>query len=168
MGHSTRSAEEFAELLQAHVIRTLVDVRAFPASKRFPQFNRGELAEQMKGIGVEYRHLPALGGRRTPIHDSKNSAWKNASFRAYADHMETREFEAGIREVQLMVEVSTTAIMCAEALWWKCHRGLIADYLKSKNYEVIHILSLDKTELHPYTSAARIINGSVSYKGLLG
>jgi uncharacterized protein (DUF488 family) len=167
IGHSTRSAAEFEELLLAHHIKTLVDVRTYPISRRLPHFNQKEFSEHLASIGVEYRHLPSLGGMRKPLPNSKNSAWKNASFRGYADHMETETFINGIRELLKTAQNSTTAFMCAESLWWKCHRSLIADYLKSKGHEVIHILKVDKTEIHPYTSTARIVDGELSYEGLL-
>lgn len=167
IGHSTRTADEFEELLTAHRIDTLVDVRSFPSSRRFPQFNQKQLSEQLTKAGIVYHHLLSLGGRRSPSAHSRNTAWKNASFRAYADHMESQAFNAGVTELLEFAAGSATAIMCAESLWWKCHRSLIADYLKARGHEVVHILSPDKTELHPYTSAARIVNGELSYEGLL-
>lgn len=167
IGHSTRTAKEFEDLIVANQITTLVDVRSFPSSRRFPQFNQKQLSEQLGRLGIAYHHIRELGGRRSPSPVSKNIAWKNASFRAYADHMETPEFKAGITELLKLAAASATTIMCAESLWWKCHRSLIADYLKAHGHEVIHILSADKNELHPYTSAARIVEGELSYEGLL-
>ena len=102
-----------------------------------------------------------------PSRDSKNTAWQNASFRAYADHLDSEEFKKGIDELLELAQARHTAVMCAEALWWRCHRGLIADFLKANDVEVIHILSAEKTEIHPYTSAARIVEGRLSYEGLL-
>ena len=167
IGHSTRTADEFEDLLTAYHIKTLVDVRSFPSSRRFPQFNQKQLGAQLAKAGITYHHLPSLGGRRTPSPHSKNTAWQNASFRAYADHMESAAFKAGVGELLELAAGSATTIMCAESLWWRCHRSLIADYLKSHGHEVVHILSRTKTELHPYTSAARIVNGELSYEGLL-
>lgn len=167
VGHSTRSSVQLEELLLAHRIKVIVDVRAFPASRRSPHFNQKELSQSLARAGVAYHHLPALGGRRAPSPNSKNTAWNNPSFRAYADHMETEEFESGIHQLVSFAGTTETAIMCAESLWWKCHRSLIADYLKAKGYEVIHILGIEKTEIHPYTAAARILNGNLSYQGLL-
>jgi uncharacterized protein (DUF488 family) len=167
LGHSTRSAEEFGRLLQIHQIRTLVDVRSFPGSRRYPQFNKSSLQEFLPTINVEYVHAPRLGGRRKPNAKSHNSAWKNASFRAYADYMETAEFEEGIRDLIAIARKDSTAIMCAESLWWRCHRSLIADYLKAAGVSVVHILDEKKTEMHPFTSAARIVDGELSYRGLL-
>ncbi len=167
IGHSTRSADEFNEILRAHEIKALVDVRSFPGSRRYPHFNKPELAGSLKAIGVLYTHSPKLGGRRRPNPNSKNTAWKNASFRAYADHLESDEFKQGVQELLEVASIGRTAIMCAEALWWRCHRSLISDYLKSMGFAVIHILDGKKTEVHPYTPAARIVEGRLSYSGLL-
>ena len=166
IGHSTRSAEEFIQILTAHEIEALVDVRSFPGSRRYPHFNKTELAVTLSEAGIEYAHVPELGGRRRPNPQSKNTAWKNDSFRAYADHMETKEFEKGIEALMSMSEAKRTAIMCSEALWWRCHRSLISDFLKAREVAVIHLLDVKKTQAHPYTSAARIIDGRLSYEGL--
>ncbi len=167
IGHSIRSADEFNEILLAHTIGALVDVRSFPGSRRYPHFNKPELLRNLEAVGILYAHNPQLGGRRRPSSDSKNTAWKNASFRAYADHMESEEFKQGIHDLREIARAKPTAIMCAEALWWRCHRSLIADFLKAKGVAVIHILGDKKTEAHPYTSAARIVEGHLSYEGLL-
>ena len=167
IGHSTRSAEEFNEILRAHQIGAIVDVRSFPGSRRYPHFNKAELAKNLEAVAVVYSHNGQLGGRRRPSANSNNTAWKNASFRAYADHMEGEEFKQGIEELLEVVSTTRTAIMCAEALWWRCHRSLIADYLKANGLAVIHIINGKKTEEHPYTAAARIVDGQLSYAGLL-
>src|SRR3989442_2651836 len=167
VGHSTRSAEEFKEILFAHQIEVLVDVRSFPGSRRYPHFNKPELSRWLESDGITYVHLPALGGRRRPSPESKNTAWKNSSFRAYADHMESEDFRAGVEALLELAHNNRTAIMCAEAVWSRCHRSLIADFLKAKGVEVIHILDARKTEIHPYTSSARIVEGRLSYEGLL-
>src|SRR6185369_5326096 len=167
VGHSTRSAEEFGKILLAHEIKVLVDVRSFPGSRRLPQFNKAELAESLREVGIEYRHEPRLGGRRKPQADSHNTAWKNASFRAYADHMESETFRHGVEELLEVAANERTAVMCAEAVWWRCHRSLIADYLKAEGHTVIHIIDQKKTEEHPFTSAARLIDGRLSYRGLI-
>jgi uncharacterized protein (DUF488 family) len=167
VGHSTRSADEFKGILLAHQIQVLVDVRSFPGSRRYPHFNKAELSQQFASMGLVYLHLPALGGRRRALPHSKNTAWQNSSFRAYADHMESEEFKTGIETLLELAKTRRTVIMCAEALWWRCHRSLIADFLKAEGVEVIHILSAQKTEKHPYTSAARIVEGRLSYEGLL-
>jgi uncharacterized protein (DUF488 family) len=164
IGHSTRSIETFISLLEQNGIKLLGDVRSLPGSKLYPQFNKEALAESLSARAIRYEHFPELGGRRKPKPDSRNTAWRNASFRGYADYMETEEFRKGIeRLVDLANEVGETAIMCAEAVWWRCHRSLISDYLKARGMEVMHILDANKTELHPFTSAARIINGALSY-----
>ncbi|MEP6919577.1 MAG: DUF488 domain-containing protein [bacterium] len=168
VGHSTHSAEEFNKILKAHEIANLVDVRTFPGSRRYPQFNKPELADALKLVGIKYFHLPAIGGRRRAVPNSKNTAWRNASFQAYADHMETEEFKDGIRQLSTLAVEGRTAIMCAEALWWRCHRGLIADYLKFRGWLVLHIMNETHEESHPYTSAAKIVNGELSYAGEVG
>ena len=168
VGHSTRSAEEFGQILLAHGIEVLVDVRTYPGSRRYPQFNRDTLRESLSEVGIDYRHEPRLGGRRTPRPDSHNTAWRNAQFRGYADHMETDEFKNGVRELLELASHARVAVMCAEAVWWRCHRSLISDYLKAAGQEVIHILDEKKAEEHPFTSAARIVDGELSYRGLLG
>jgi uncharacterized protein (DUF488 family) len=167
VGHSTRSGEEFGQILEAHGIEVLVDVRMFPGSRRYPQFNREALSESLSRLGIQYKHEPRLGGRRTPRADSHNTAWKNAQFRAYADHMETEEFRDAVKELLQVATERRVAVMCAEALWWRCHRSLISDYLKAAGHTVIHLLDEKKTEEHPFTSAARIIDGELSYRGLL-
>ena len=167
VGHSTRSAEEFGEILKAHRIQVLVDVRMFPGSRRYPQFNKEALSESLTRLGIEYKHEPRLGGRRAPRADSQNTAWKNAQFRGYADHMESEEFRNAVKELLQLASGARTAVMCAEAVWWRCHRSLISDYLKAAGHTVIHILDQNKTEEHPFTSAARIVDGELSYRGLL-
>jgi len=167
IGHSTRSAQEFNEILKAHSIETVVDVRAFPSSRRHPHFNKQELSASLSAEGIDYRHFPDLGGRRRGSPDSKNIVWTNPSFRAYADYMETAQFKRAVNGLLEVAEVRRTAVMCAEAVWWRCHRSLIADYLKAAGVSVIHIVSTTKTENHPFTSAATVVNGKLSYVGLL-
>ena len=167
IGHSTRRIDEFISLLKENEIKLLADVRAWPGSKRYPQFNKDALAESLNAHGIRYEHFPELGGKRKSKPDSRNTAWRNASFRGYADYMETEQFQKGIERTRLDVssrKPQPTAIMCAEAVWWRCHRSLIADYLKARGVEVLHILGANKVEPHPYTSAARIVNGELSYE----
>lgn len=166
VGHSTRSLDEFISLLTAHDITALVDVRSFPGSRRYPHFSKSALSQSLPSQGILYEHNPLLGGRRRPSASSKNTAWKNTSFRAYADHMESEEFRKGVETLLELASSKRVAIMCAEALWWRCHRSLIADFLKANGVKVIHILDNKKTEEHPYTSAARIVEGKLSYEGL--
>src|SRR5215510_14054915 len=164
LGHSTRTIDEFISLLEENGIKLLADVRAWPGSKRYPQFNKDALAESLTAHGIRYEHFLELGGKRKSKPDSRNTAWRNASFRGYADYMETEQFQKGIeRLLNLAAEAGPIAVMCAEAVWWRCHRSLIADYLKSRGVEVLHVLGANKAEPHPYTSAARIVNGELSY-----
>jgi len=164
IGHSTRAIDEFISLLEENQIKLLADVRAWPGSKRYPQFNKDALAESLNAHGIGYQHFPELGGKRKSKPDSRNTAWRNASFRGYADYMETEQFQKGIeRLLDVAVKAGAIAIMCAEAVWWRCHRSLIADYLKARGVEVLHVLGANKVELHPYTSAARIVNGELTY-----
>ena len=166
IGHSTRTIEEFIGALQTNEIKLVADVRLLPGSKRYPRFNKEELAKSLKEHGIGYEHFPQLGGRRKTRKDSPNTAWRNQSFRGYADHMETAEFASGIARLQEMTDNhGATAIMCAEAVWWRCHRSLIADYLKAHGVEVIHIIDGNKADPHPFTSAARIVNGQLDYSG---
>jgi uncharacterized protein (DUF488 family) len=165
IGHSTRDIDAFISLLEENGIKLLTDVRTLPGSRRYPQFNKEALAESLKARGIRYEHFPELGGRRKAKPDSRNIAWRNASFRGYADYMETEQFHEGIeRLVRLAHEAGPVAIMCAEAVWWRCHRSLISDYLKSHGIEVMHILDANKIEPHPFTSAARIVDGKLSYQ----
>jgi uncharacterized protein (DUF488 family) len=165
IGHSTRGIDEFISLLEENQINLLVDVRAFPGSKRYPQFNKEALAESLNECGIRYEHFPELGGKRKSKPGSRNTAWRNASFRGYADYMETEQFQKGIaRLLEFAADAGATAIMCAEAVWWRCHRSLIADYLKVRGVEVLHILGANKVEPHPYTSASRIVNGELTYR----
>ena len=164
IGHSTRKIDHFTSLVEENGIKLVVDVRSLPGSKRYPQFNKETLADSLGQHGIRYEHFADLGGRRKAKDASRNTAWRNASFRGYADYMETGEFQKGIqRLVDLTSEVGPTAIMCAEAVWWRCHRALISDYLKARGIEVIHIVDSNKTEPHPFTSAARIVDGALSY-----
>ena len=179
IGHSTRKIDIFISLLEENGIKLLADVRQFPGSKRYPQFNKDTLADWLGKAEIRYQHFPELGGRRKPRPDSRNTGWRNASFRGYADYMETEEFRKAIARLVdlatgrvrpsggLVNEVGPTAIMCAEALWWRCHRALISDFLKVRGFEVIHIVDHSKTEPHPFTSAARVVNGKLSYESLL-
>jgi uncharacterized protein (DUF488 family) len=163
IGHSNRTLEQFLELLHSQRIQLLADVRRFPGSRRLPHFNQENLSQSLADAGIEYVHFPELGGRRKAQVNSPNTAWRNEAFRAYADFMMTEEFRAGIERLMGLARQKRTAIMCAEALWWQCHRSLISDYLKVAGHEVIHIMSGKKAEAHPFTSAARIVDGKLSY-----
>jgi uncharacterized protein (DUF488 family) len=161
IGHSTRRIDIFISLLQENGIKFVADVRMFPGSKRYPQFSKETLAAALSENGIRYQHFPELGGRRKPKPDSPNTAWRNESFRGYADYMDTESFRAGI--ARLLDGPEPTATMCAEAVWWRCHRALISDFLKASGIAVIHIIDVGNTEPHPYTSAARIVNGELTY-----
>ncbi len=167
IGHSTRSIEDFLALLKNAGIQVLADVRSFPGSRRYPHFSKENLASVLAAAGIEYVHLPELGGRRRPLRDSLNMTWRNESFRGYADYMETDAFREGIERLMELARERRTAIMCSEAVWWRCHRSLIADYLKAANVTVTHILTVSKSAEHPFTSAAQIVNGKLSYHGVL-
>lgn len=163
IGHSTHSAEVFLKMLEKQEIENLVDIRRFPGSRNFPHFNQESLKKILKSNGIQYTHMEELAGRRKIQNNSKNHRWKNASFRAYADYMETQEFQSGIQKLEEIALKNPTAYMCSEAVWWRCHRSLVSDYLKASGWNVIHIMAVDKTEKHPYTSPARIQNGKVLY-----
>lgn len=165
VGHSTRPFGAFVDALRAHGIGVLVDVRRFPASRRHPQYNGTALKPALVPHGIEYHGLPELGGRRNPRADSRNTAWRNRAFRGYADYMETVEFRQGIERLLLLAGRSPTAMMCAEALWWQCHRALIADCLTAGGTTVIHIQDAGRAEPHRYSSAAHVVDGALSYAG---
>jgi len=168
IGHSTRAIDDFISLLKENKIAAVADVRMFPGSRRYPHFGREALAKSLADAGIRYQHFPELGGRRKASPNSKNTAWRNESFRGYADYMETEDFRKGIeRLAEVGKQAGPVAIMCAEAVWWRCHRSLISDYLKARGVEVLHILDHNKVEPHPFTSAAKIVNGELSYSELL-
>ncbi len=167
IGHSTQPLEAFVNALRSFEIQILADVRSFPGSRRYPHFNQAQLRTSLAEVGIEYRHFPELGGRRLAQPDSLNMAWRNETFRGYADYMETEQFRAGIMRLLDVATADRTAMMCAEAVWWRCHRGLISDYLKANGVEVMHITGAGKSEAHPFTSAARIVDGKLSYRGIL-
>lgn len=166
IGHSTHSFEEFLQMLNSFSIQGLADVRSYPGSRKFPQFNKESLAVTLPENGIEYIHILKLGGRRKVSPTSKNIAWRHPAFRGYADYMETSAFSEGIQELISIADKKRTAYMCSEAVWWRCHRSMISDCLKSKGWKVVHILSPQKTSEHPYTSAASIIDGELHYDKL--
>ncbi|KAA9041308.1 DUF488 domain-containing protein [Ginsengibacter hankyongi] len=163
IGHSTRTLEKFLALLEAFSIKMLVDVRSYPGSKRYPHFNKEHLAKKLSLNNILYTHLASLGGRRKSLAHSKNSVWKNDAFRGYADYMETAEFKNGILELEDIAGKYNTAFMCSEAVWWRCHRSMIADYVKAEGWKVLHIINNKKAEEHPYTAPAKIIEGKLFY-----
>lgn len=163
IGHSNRDLDEFLALLKANQIEVLIDVRKLPGSKKYPHFNQDALSHALGSADILYVYLQELGGRRKPNTDSINTIWKNKSFQAYADYMDTAEFLKGIDILLEYANKKKTAIMCSEAVWWRCHRALIADYLKSTGQDVYHIMSATSNTLHPFTSAARIRDGKLVY-----
>lgn len=164
IGHSTRSFEEFLAILHSFGIELILDVRSYPGSRRFPQFNKEALKISLPQSNIKYVHLKNLGGRRKANPDSKNTAWRHAAFRGYADYMETSAFEDGIKELVKSASKQRTAYMCSEAVWWRCHRSLISDYLKLQGWKVMHIMGIGKAEEHSYTVPARIVNGQLNYQ----
>jgi uncharacterized protein (DUF488 family) len=167
IGHSTRTLDEFVELLNSFRIGCVADIRSYPGSRRVPQFNKEALETSLPGYGIRYIHLKELGGRRKVRPGSINTGWRLASFRGYADYMESGEFEKAVRALELMAHEERIALMCAEALWWRCHRSLVADCLKFRGWTVMHITGIGKEQEHPYTSPARIVKGKLTYSSLL-
>ena len=163
VGHSSRSLDELLEILRSAGIEVVADVRRFPGSRKFPRFGSDALAASLREAGIGYEHFPELGGRRRSSPDSPNTAWRNESFRAYADYMATSGFAKGIDRLLELAQRQRVAVMCSEAVWWRCHRGLIADHLKVRGHEVVHLLSPDRHDEHPYTSAARVVDGRLDY-----
>jgi uncharacterized protein (DUF488 family) len=163
IGHSTHTIDHFLDILAAHEIAQVVDVRTIPKSRRHPQFNGDELWKALRRRRIGYVHLPALGGLRHPRKDSINTAWRNASFRGYADYMQTVEFELGLEELIEFSKRRRTAIMCAEALPWRCHRSLIADALAARGIAAEHIMSKGSRHPHALAPFARTENGKVTY-----
>lgn len=163
IGHSTRTIEDFTDLLRAHQIELVADVRRFPGSRRHPHFGRERLSASLAKAGVEYVHFADLGGRRDPRPDSTNTAWRHPAFRGYADYMETEAFRTAVERLLGVARGKRTAILCAEVQWRSCHRGLLSDYLKAAGVDVRHIVSAATPAPHPYTAAARIVDGRLSY-----
>jgi uncharacterized protein (DUF488 family) len=163
IGHSNRPLHEFLQLLAHYGLQTVADVRRFPGSRRQPQYAQAALSAALAECCIAYCWIPALGGRRRPLPDSPNIVWRNASFRGYADHLTSTEFSGGLEQLLEFSSQRRTALMCAEAVWWRCHRALIADVLGVRGNEVIHILDSKHATVHPYTSPARIVQGRLSY-----
>jgi uncharacterized protein (DUF488 family) len=170
IGHSTRELDQFLAVLRAHEISALADVRRFPGSKRYPHFGSEALAERMPAEGIRYLWLPALGGRRAPQRDSRNTGWRNAAFRAYADYIGTDEFKKGLHALTDAATGARLAFMCAEAVWWRCHRRIIADVLTASGWEVRHVLDESPPALHQLAPPGHLVEGRLSYEpiGSLG
>ncbi len=163
VGHSTHPIEEFIDILRAHGIRQLVDVRTIPRSRRNPQFNRENIKASLQTAGIEYCHLPGLGGLRHARKDSINIGWRNASFRGYADYMQTPEFSANLGRLMELASAAPTAIMCAEAVPWRCHRSLVADALMVQGVEVLEVISATRSQPHSMTPFAKVDGQTVTY-----
>ncbi|MES2703545.1 MAG: DUF488 domain-containing protein [Bacteroidota bacterium] len=163
IGHSTHSIESFIGMLQSFSIQVLADIRTMPGSNRYPHFNQDQLAHSLADAGITYIHFPDLGGRRKPRPDSHNTAWRSKSFMGYADYMKTPEFIAAIQRLADIATEKPLAYMCSEAVWWRCHRALVSDYLKAASWKVVHITGVAKSTEHPYTSPAREAQGKLFY-----
>ena len=163
IGHSTHTLEEFVPMLHSFNIEKVVDIRSFPCSRNFPQFNKEALEISLPENNINYIHLRKLGGRRKVNPESKNTSWRHAAFRGYADYMETDSFTEGIKELNEIIQQQRTAYMCSEAVWWRCHRSMVSDYLKANGWEVQHIMQIGKSSEHPYTQPAHIVNGELTY-----
>jgi uncharacterized protein (DUF488 family) len=163
IGHSTHALDAFVALLAGHGVRGVADVRCFPGSRRHPQFNREALAGALAPHGIAYAHLEALGGRRSVAPGSPNGGWENAAFQGYADHMTSRAFAAGLAELEALAAAAPTAVMCAEALWWQCHRRLVADALLARGWAVDHIAPDGAVATHELTPFATVAEGRVTY-----
>lgn len=167
IGHSNRPLDDFLALLQAHSIEILADIRTVPKSRHNPQFNREALAVSLPAAGITYRHMPGLGGLRHPRKDSINLAWRNDSFRGYADYMQTAPFAEALAELITAASSHRAAIMCAEAVPWRCHRSLVADALTARGVEVRHIMSATAANPHKLTPFAQVDGTNVTYPGIL-
>jgi uncharacterized protein (DUF488 family) len=167
IGHSSLAWDDFVDVLGAHRLEAIADVRRFPGSRRHPQFARESLERALPLAGVGYAWLPQLGGRRRPRPDSPNTAWRNDSFRGYADHLSSAEFAEGWHGLMALASTRRTAVMCAEALWWQCHRALVSDVLRLHGIDVRHVRGAVE-DPHPWTGAATVVDGHLSYAGAQG
>jgi len=165
VGHSTRSVDELTAILRAYRIEAVADVRRFPASRRLPQFHADALAQSLGSSDIGYTWIGALGGRRRATPDSPNDGWRHPAFRGYADYIATEEFATGLFELLLVARGLNTAIMCAEILWWRCHRRLIADVMTVLGWRVVHIHDAAKSEDHRLAPPAHLVGGQLSYVG---
>jgi uncharacterized protein (DUF488 family) len=163
IGHSTRTAGELCELLLGHAVARLVDIRTIPRSRKNPQFNRDVLPQTLAEVGLAYVHVPALGGLRKPRSDSPNAGWHNDSFRGYADYMQTDEFVRALESLVALAAQGSLALMCAEAVPWRCHRSLVADALTVRGVEVRHVLGPGEAQPHRMTSFAHVEGARVTY-----
>ena len=163
IGHSTRALDEFIAMLKSLQIELVADIRSFPGSRRYPHFNKEALEVSLPENKIKYTHLKELGGRRKVQPDSINTGWRVAAFRGYADYMETNAFKIAITKLEAIAVNERTAYMCSEAVWWRCHRSLVSDYLKVNGWTVMHIMGIGKVEEHPFTSPARVVGDQLIY-----
>lgn len=164
IGHSTRSIEDFIALLAENGVEAIADIRRLPASRRYPHFGQHALGAALAARGLGYEHILELGGRRRPRPDSPNTGWRHEAFRGYADYMSTKAFQIGMDRLRQLAAQRPTAFMCAEALWWQCHRRLVADYLTAGGHDVTHIMGPGKRETHRLTPPAHLVDGELSYR----
>ena len=166
IGHSIHPIERFLELLGEHRIAIVADVRSFPSSKRWPQFNQAELSASLGRAGIEYRWLKRLGGRRNSKRvDSPHTAWQHPAFKSYADYTESEDFADGMRELTEAATASRAAYMCSEGLWWRCHRRIISDNLVIRDWTVEHIMPTGKLSPHVLAAFVRVVDGRIIYDG---
>jgi len=165
VGHGTRPIEEFLDVLRAADVKTLADIRSAPGSRRHPQFGQAALAASLNAAGIEYAHMRGLGGRRDAALDSPHVALKVDAFRGYADHMSTDEFAADYARLVAIARDGATAYMCAETLWWRCHRRMLSDRLTVDGWDVVHLLAPGKSEPHRLWDVARVVDGWLVYDG---
>jgi uncharacterized protein (DUF488 family) len=163
IGHSTHTLNELVDMLHSFEIDLLVDIRSYPGSRRVPWFNKESLEHSVPENGIQYFHLANLGGRRKTDPNSPNVEWRHQAFRGYADYMSTDAFKEAVQRLELLAAKTRTAIMCSEAVWWRCHRSMVSDYLKFSGWRVMHIIQKGKAEEHPYTEPAKGYNGMLSY-----
>jgi uncharacterized protein (DUF488 family) len=168
IGHSTRTFDAFVAALRGFGVELVADVRRFPGSRRLPQFSRPTLAPALESAGIGYCWLPQLGGRRRAEPDSVNVGWRHPAFRGYADHAHSEEFANGLFELSMLAEAARTAVMCAELLWWQCHRRLIADVLTVQGLDVVHIMDERKSDAHRLVPPARLVRGMLRYDAEAG
>ncbi len=164
IGHAALPWSQFLELLRRFEIALVVDIRRFPGSRHAPQFGQDVMRAALTIEGIEYLHLSELGGRRRARPDSLNTTWRNASFRGYADYMETEEFRDGLDRLMSLAQTQRVAIMCAESVWWRCHRSMVSDALLAQGWRVLHIMSAGKLQPHHFTEPARLVNGTLTYR----
>jgi uncharacterized protein (DUF488 family) len=163
VGHSTHPIAEFIDILLTQGLTDIADVRRYPGSRKYPHFDPGPLEAALGGAGIGYVPMPELGGRRKPRLDTTHTAWRNESFRGYADYMDTPEFASAAARLAEVARAGRVAVMCAEGVWWRCHRSMIADYFKAHGWEVLHILGSAEPKPHPFTPVARIVDGRLTY-----